>query len=71
VRIIVISVDDGLWLKPLMELKPKPAGRKRRNRAKLALPDLADNRHCAWVFCPKERRWKKNKIPVDKGAGVS
>jgi hypothetical protein len=42
-----------------MELKPKPAGRKSRNSAKLALPDLMDNRHCAWGFCPKKRRRKK------------
>jgi hypothetical protein len=54
-----------------MELKPKPAGRKTRNSAKLALPDLMDNRHCAWGFCPKKRDCKKNKIPIDKGAGVS
>jgi hypothetical protein len=54
-----------------MELKPKPAGRKSRNSAKLALPDLMDNRHCAWGFCPKKRRRKKNKIPVDSGGVVS
>jgi hypothetical protein len=48
-----------------------PAGRKSRNSAKLALPDLTDNRHCAWGFCPKKAAWEKDKIAIDKGAGVS
>jgi hypothetical protein len=53
-----------------MELKPKPAGRKSRNSAKLALPDLMDNRLCR-EFLPKKAALEKDKIPIDKGAGVS
>jgi hypothetical protein len=64
------SEVSGVRDKSLMELKLKPAGRNSRNSAKLALPDLTDNWHYACSFCPKER-WKKNKIAVDKGAGVS
>jgi len=50
-----------------MELKPKPAGRKIRNSAKLALPDLMDNRHCAWGFCPKSGVVKKIKYLLTDG----
>jgi hypothetical protein len=50
-----------------MELKPKPAGRKSRNSAKLALPDLMDNCIAYGVFAQKSGVVKKIKYLLTGG----